>query len=190
MLKNTYQSGIISLFCSSGTKPLQIWDTKKSDDGILEIKNEDELTTPYLEIIGENIAENYILCPAWSTKTLGITLPYFCMIVKPFDKFFSFEIQTKDDQGLIRRFRICNYQSLTRVREEICTLPLKLDTIWNHVQIDLADITRKTYGTQYQETLRIQINANCQLKRIWYCDKYVCEEDLPKDFRIYSKKKL
>ena len=53
-----------------------------------------------------------------------------------------------------RRFRASNYQSTTRVKPFICTMPMRLDEGWNQIQFNLSDFTRRAYGTNYIETLR------------------------------------
>ena len=65
--------------------------------------------------------------------------------------------QIIDDKGIRRRFRASNYQSATRVKPFICTMPLRLDDGWNQVQFNLADFCKRAYGTQYMETQRIQV---------------------------------
>ena len=56
-----------------------------------------------------------------------------------------------------RRFRASNYQTATRVKPFICTMPLRLDDGWNQVQFNLSDFVRRAYGTNYVETLRITV---------------------------------
>jgi hypothetical protein len=56
-----------------------------------------------------------------------------------------------------RRFRASNYQSTTRVKPFICTMPMRLDDGWNQIQFNLSDFTRRAYGTNYIETLRVQV---------------------------------
>jgi hypothetical protein len=58
-----------------------------------------------------------------------------------------------------RRFRASNFQSTTRVKPFICTMPLRLDEGWNQVQFNLADFVKRAYGTTYIETLRIQVQT-------------------------------
>jgi hypothetical protein len=36
---------------------------------------------------------------------------------------------------------------------------------WNQIQFNLSDFTRRAYGTNYIETLRVQIHANCRIRR-------------------------
>ena len=72
-------------------------------------------------------------------------------------KYFTFEVQVLDDKNVRRRFRASNYQSLTRVKPFICTMPMKLDDGWNQIQFNLSDFTRRAYGTNYVETTRVQV---------------------------------
>lgn len=65
--------------------------------------------------------------------------------------------QVLDDKNVRRRFRASNYQSTTRVKPFICTMPMRLDDGWNQIQFNLLDFTRRAYGTNYIETLRVQV---------------------------------
>ncbi len=114
--------------------------------------------------MGTNVSTNYITCPVDPKKTLAIKLPFLVMIIKnvgtcEFDivqlkKYFTFEVQVLDDKNVRRRFRASNYQSTTRVKPFICTMPMRLDEGWNQIQFNLSDFTRRAYGTNYIETLR------------------------------------
>lgn len=66
-------------------------------------------------------------------------------------------LQVLDDKNVRRRFRASNYQSTTRVKPFICTMPMRLDDGWNQIQFNLSDFTRRAYGTNYIETLRVQV---------------------------------
>lgn len=67
--------------------------------------------------------------------------------------------QVLDDKNVRRRFRASNYQSTTRVKPFICTMPMRLDDGWNQIQFNLSDFTRRAYGTNYIETLRVQVRS-------------------------------
>lgn len=41
-----------------------------------------------------------------------------------------------DDKNVKRRFRASNYQSTTRVKPFICTMPMRLDDGWNQIQVN------------------------------------------------------
>jgi hypothetical protein len=171
MFRNTFQSGFLSILYSIGSKPLQIWDSKVKNGHIKRITDQD-IQSSVLEIMGTNVSTSYIVCPADPQETLGIKLPFLVMIIKNLNKYFTFEVQVLDDKGVKRRFRASNYQSTTRVKPFICTMPMRLDEGWNQIQFNLSDFTRRAYGTNYVETVRVQIHANCRIRRIYFSDRY------------------
>ena len=75
------------------------------------------------------------------------------------------EVQVLDDKNVRRRFRASNYQSTTRVKPFICTMPMRLDEGWNQIQFNLSDFTRRAYGTNYIETLRVHLGFNFSAER-------------------------
>jgi hypothetical protein len=44
---------------------------------------------------------------------------------------------------------------------------------------------RRAYGTNYVETLRVQIHANCRIRRVYFSDRLYSEEELPAEFKLY-----
>lgn len=64
-------------------------------------------------------------------------------------------------------------------------MPMRLDEGWNQIQFNLSDFTRRAYGTNYIETLRVQIHANCRIRRIYFSDKLYDEEELPAEFKLF-----
>jgi hypothetical protein len=38
-------------------------------------------------------------------------------------------------------------------------MPMRLDDGWNQIQFNLSDFTRRAYGTNYIETLRVQVRS-------------------------------
>jgi hypothetical protein len=147
---------------------------------------DEEIESKVLEIRGENVSQNYITCPADSQRTLGIKLPVINFVVKAVHKFFTFEVQVVDDKGIRRRFRASNYQSKPRVKPYICTMPLVMEEGWNQITLDLADLVKKAYGTNYVETLRVQVHSNCRLRRIYFSDKVRGEDELPPELKLYK----
>uniref|UniRef100_F7C1L3 Cilia and flagella associated protein 20 n=2 Tax=Equus TaxID=9789 RepID=F7C1L3_HORSE len=204
MFKNTFQSGFLSILYSIGSKPLQIWD-KKVRNGHIKRITDNDIQSLVLEIEGTNVRvivkikqvsvcetlqtcladTTYITCPADPKKTLGIKLPFLVMIIKNLKKYFTFEVQVLDDKNVRRRFRASNYQSTTRVKPFICTMPMRLDDGWNQIQFNLSDFTRRAYGTNYIETLRVQIHANCRIRRVYFSDRLYSEDELPAEFKLY-----
>ena len=62
---------------------------------------------------------------------------------------------------------------------------MSLDDGWNQIQFNLSDFTRRAYNTNYIETLRVQIHANCRIRRIYFSDKLYSEEELPPEFKLF-----
>ena len=184
MFHNAYQSGFLSILYSLGAKPLQIWDTHVRNGHVKRV-TDNELQSSVLEVRGANVATNYIFCPANPRLVLSIKMPIIVLIVKNLQKYFSFEVTILDDDNVKRRFRASNYQRATRVKPFMCTMPLKMEQGWNCIRINLADFTRSAYGTNYMETLKVQVHANCRIRRVYFCDKMYAEEELPEDFKLF-----
>lgn len=184
MFQTTFQSGFLSILYSVGNHPLQIWDRKVRNGHIKRLTDKD-INSQVLELLGTNVSTTYIQCPADPEQTLGIKLPFLVMLIKNMKKYFTFEVQIIDDKGMRRRFRASNFQSTTRVKPFMCTMPMKLDEDWNQIQFNLADFCRRAYGTNYVETLRVQIHANCRIRRIYFADKLYSADELPAEFKLY-----
>jgi len=50
---------------------------------------------------------------------------------------------------------------------------------------DAQDLCKRAYGTNFVETLRVQIHANCRVRRVYFSDRPYGEEELPAEFRLY-----
>ena len=163
--------------------PIFVYSTVRN--GHIKRITDVDIQSSVLEIMGTNVSTNFVTCPADARKTLGIKLPFLVMIIKNLKKYFTFEVQVLDDKNVRRRFRASNYQSTTRVKPFICTMPMRLDEGWNQIQFNLSDFTRRAYGTNYIETLRVQIHANCRIRRIYFSDRLYSEEELPPEFKLF-----
>lgn len=163
---------------------MEIWDHKIQNGHIKRITDND-IKSSVLEIMGTNVSTSYIVCPSDPNNTLGIKLPFLVIVLKNVKKYFTFEVQVLDDKNVRRRFRASNYQSATRVTPFICSMPMNLDEGWNQIQFNLSDFTRRAYGTNYVETLRVQIHANCRIRRIYFSDRLYSEEELPSEFKLF-----
>ena len=64
-------------------------------------------------------------------------------------------------------------------------MPMRLDEGWNQIQFNLSDFTRRAYGTNYIETLRVQVHANCRVRRIYFSDRLYTEQELPNEFKLF-----
>ncbi|KAG0032195.1 hypothetical protein BGZ82_006634, partial [Podila clonocystis] len=151
----------------------------------IEFTIDETLNSQVLELLSTHLPSTFITTPSLATRTLGIKLPILVFLVKNLGKYWSFEVTILDDRGEKRRFRASNFQTVTRVKPYITTMPLRMDPGWNQIQLNLADYTKRAYGTAYAETLRITIHANCRLRRVYFSDQLVPESELPAEFKLY-----
>lgn len=186
MFRNTFQKGLLSIFYSCGSKPLVIWDSK-TDNGYIKRILDDEVKSLVLDIRGTNVATCYISAPALPCSCLGVKLPFLTIVVKNLNKLFSFEIQILDDKNQLRRFRSSNYQSQNRINNFMVSLPLALTNGWNQIQLNLAEFTRRAYGTNYMETVRVTINANCRLRNVYFSDRLYSDDEKPTAYKFIHK---
>ncbi|MCO5585630.1 hypothetical protein L7F22_039565 [Adiantum nelumboides] len=96
-------------------------------------------------------------------------------------------VKDKEQGGLLGAslFKYGTNKTLTRVRPFICCMPMRLDEGWNQIQFNLSDFTRRAYGTNYVETLRVQVHANCRIRRIYFSDRLYSEEEVPPEFKLF-----
>lgn len=185
MFRNTFQSGFLSILYAIGSKPLQIW-RKNINNGYVKRITDFEMQSSVIEICGANVSTCFLTCPTNPKQTLGIKMPFLVLLIKYLKKYFTFEVQVIDDKNVKRRFRASNYQSNTRVKPFICTIPMKLDEGWNQIHFNLTDFTRRAYGTNYLETLRVQIHANCRIRRIYFTDQLLSSKSIPAEYRAFN----
>ncbi|KAF8940177.1 hypothetical protein BGZ47_007836 [Haplosporangium gracile] len=211
MFKNTFQSGFLSVFYSLGSDPLQLWAKRvgpppsstarsqstsndrdspttsppEQQEPHVDFLVDDTLNSQVLEILSTHLPATFITTPSLATRTLGIKLPFLVFLIKNLGKYWSFEVTVLDDRGEKRRFRASNFQTTTRVKPYITTMPLRMDPGWNQIQLNLADYVKRAYGTTYVETQRITIHASCRIRRIYFSDRLVPENELPAEFKLY-----
>lgn len=179
------QGRFLSIFYSIGSKPLLIWH-KEIHNGSVKRITDNDIRSFVMEITGDNAVSTFIKCPAAPRQVLGITLPYLILVVKNLNDNFSFEVQVSDSKREHRRLRYSSYNTATNIQPFISSMPVCLDDKWNQIQLNLPEITRRNYGTDYMETLYVQIHANCRLRRAYFCDRLYSEQELPDEYKLCS----
>ncbi|KAH9633101.1 hypothetical protein HF086_006766 [Spodoptera exigua] len=183
MYRQAYQRGVFSIFYSVGSKPLAIWDTFIRDGYISKLLDED-LKSTVLEIGGTNVSTTYMVCPK-GNAVLGICMPFLIMIVKNLKKYFSFEVTILDETGTRRRFRVSNFQSQTQILPLCTVMPIGLSEGWNQIQFNLAEFTKRAYKKQFVEAQKLKINANIRLRRIYFAERLIPEDQLPAEYKLF-----
>lgn len=185
MFRNAYQKGgFLTVFYAIGGSPLKYWKSQTRSGHCKRIIDED-LNSSALELLGTNVSTCLITTPVLPYHSLGIKMPFITIIMKNLQKNCTFEIEIRDHENQLRRFQASNFQPHTRTNMFITQMPLRLDSGWNKIEINLADFTHRAYGTRYVETVRIRVNANIRLRRIYFTDQLYTEEKKPREYRLF-----
>lgn len=184
MFKSTVKGELITVFSSCGSNPLQLWQVEVKN-GHVKRMTDGDISSFVLEIYGCNVSTTYIVAPK-GTKGLGINLPYMVMLVKNMNKPFTFEVTIIDGNGVRRRIRVSTFQSKTQIQPLSASMPIALHAGWNKVQVNLAEYTSRSFHTQFAEVANVKVNANIRLRRIYFCESLLSEDELPHDYRLYK----
>lgn len=184
MFRDAYQgSKFFTIFHSIGSKPLSLWKQQIRNGHCKQITDSD-LNSTVFELLSMTVTTCFISTPIEPFKSLGIKLRCLTLVIKNLDKYFTFEIEIRDSDNQLRRFQASNFLIRSRFSVFITQMPLRLDSGWNKIEIDLADFTRRAYGTDYVETVRIRVNANVRLRRIYFSDRLYTEDEKPEEYRL------
>ena len=85
LFRNSFQSGLFSIFYSIGRTPLYLWSASVRNGHIRRITDED-IGSAALEIAGNNVSTTSVTCPEQSRQTLGIKMPFLVLLVKNLHK--------------------------------------------------------------------------------------------------------
>jgi hypothetical protein len=81
MYKGKNETGYITILYAIGIKPLENWETQVKNGHIKRL-NDVEIQSSAIEIIGANINNNYISCPADNNTNLGIKMQSIVLLIK------------------------------------------------------------------------------------------------------------
>ncbi|XP_055701393.1 cilia- and flagella-associated protein 20-like [Phlebotomus papatasi] len=184
MSESCLKKDFITVFYSGGSKPLENWSVSKLQTGHGKIRTDEEIRGFVLELISTNVATAFIQTPLTPLDSLKIKWPFVTLQLKNLKRYFAFEIQVLDDQGIKRRLRFANYQKKPKVGIFCTQMPLYLNPGWNQIQLNLPEYMRRAYGTNYVETVGMVVHANTRLRRIYFTRKLYPEEEKPSCFRV------
>uniref|UniRef100_A0A8C7YEV8 CFA20 domain-containing protein n=1 Tax=Oryzias sinensis TaxID=183150 RepID=A0A8C7YEV8_9TELE len=181
MFRQAYQVGFFSVLSAVGGHPFQNWQMEPLT-GFWTRTLKDSSKTSSLTPFGEFCHTTNISCPADPTKTLGIKSPFLVFILKT-TELFSFEVQILDDKKVRRWLKWSTIHKEKKVNHFRANLPFQGDG-WRRLVFDLQNITNTSFGSSYMETLPIQINANCWIRRVYFTDREYSEDEIPNDFKL------
>eukprot|EP01083_Nonionella_stella_P035440 96700_1 len=111
-----------------------ITDVAPDSDGDVMISYDHELKEEVLELKVRDFYKVSVSFPD-DSKFIGTPFPFLVIHMKNMERYTAFEIDVEDKNKRMRKFRASNAQSVTRVLNDVCTLPLKLDPGWNNVVV-------------------------------------------------------
>lgn len=103
---------------------------------------------------------------------------------------FHVYIQILDSENIRRRLRASNYHTIKKQSTFMITMPFCMNEGWNQLNMNLAEITSDSFKTTYVETVRVQVHANCRLRRIYFSDLLYKDDQLPNAYRMHGTKDL
>ena len=102
------------------------------------------------------------------------------MHIKDMFRYVTFEVEIIDDTKNYRTLRFCNRASVARILpgEIIVPLHLKQDQ-WNYLCLDLEDLTRRAFGTNYLTAVQLRVFSTCRIWKIFFEDREYSDAELP-----------
>lgn len=98
--------------------------------------------------------------------------------------------QILDSEKIRRRVRVSSYHTSTKLSTFMIAMPICMIEGWNQLSLNLAAITSYSFKTTYMETVRVQVHANCRLRRIYFSDQLYRDDQLPNAYRMYVTKNV
>ncbi|XP_060844061.1 uncharacterized protein LOC132924022 [Rhopalosiphum padi] len=189
MFKAKLKVPLYTAFYSVGRNPLENWAIQCKYGETQQVQD-DIIKSNVFQIQSPNVNACCITCPVNPKDSLGITLPFVTLLVKNLGLLFTFEITILDNENIRRRLRVSSYHTHTKVSTFMVAFPICMQKDWNNLSINLADITSRSFKTTYMETVRIQVHANCRLRKIYFSDKLYPDDQLPNAYRMHETKNV
>ncbi|KAG1692916.1 hypothetical protein DVH05_024203 [Phytophthora capsici] len=197
MFDKVYQSGFISLLYSVGPRPLQLCEKHEEVPGSVRRVLDEDVQSSVVELSADNLVRTWLRFPCGAdeqqqelsppSRSLHIRLRHLVLVLKNVDQHVSLEVHVADDRGVRRRFRLSTFQKKSAVHPQLALLPLHLDSGWNQVQVDLAELLYTTYKGRYAHTISVQLHASCRVRRIYFAETMFPESQLPVEFRLFKR---
>ncbi|KAE9024617.1 hypothetical protein PR001_g12632 [Phytophthora rubi] len=196
MFAQVYQSGFISLLYSIGLRPLQLCEKHEEAPGCVRRVLDEDVQSSVVELSADNLVHTWLRFPFGAEEqqqqhepsaSLHIRLRHLVLVLKNLDQHVSLEVHVADDRGSRRRFRFSTFQKKSVVHPQIALLPLQLDSGWNQLRLDLAELMHNCYNERYAHAVSVQLHASCRVRRIYFADQMFSEAQLPAEFRLFKR---
>ncbi|XP_056892694.1 uncharacterized protein LOC130527883 isoform X1 [Takifugu flavidus] len=177
-----YQPGFRSILYSTGWSLLKFWNIEVKNGHVKSVMDED-IRSFSIEVQGSS-QTTYISFPHDLEDNLGIRQPIFNMLLKKSGEDFFCKITVTDEKSVQRQIFLSTFRKEMKARVFSGCVPIRLSTSWDYIIINLAEVTQQLFGTKYVKTVKIQIHANCRIRRVYFSDRLYSHEELPRDFKV------
>ncbi|XP_063978745.1 uncharacterized protein LOC135163322 [Diachasmimorpha longicaudata] len=184
--------GFESLLSSVADRPLCRWGKTVALDGSVKRVGDEGLKGDrVIEIIGrtegstpKDVLPTSIHCPSHPNEFLQTNLPILVFVIKNLKQEGKIELQVIDKLQFRRRFILITNairEKIPKITPTIAFLPLLLDDSWNMLEIDLRNLCKEVYLTDYVSLNRLIIFPNFRVRRIYLQDRHYEPNETPKE---------
>ena len=111
---------------------------------------------------------------------------YLAVHVKNESSFIRIKFKVMDSAGIIRQLVLTNQRSTVYCYRNLCEMPLLLGPNWQYVNLDIADIVPRAFGTQYMSCRAVQVSGTCRVSKIYMQDREYADAELPPHLRVLA----
>ncbi|KAG7394780.1 hypothetical protein PHYBOEH_004686 [Phytophthora boehmeriae] len=197
MFAQTYQAGFVSLLYSVGPRPLQLCEKHEESPGSVSRVLDTDVQSSVIELSANNLVHTWLRFPfgvvddqqnpSAASASLHIKIRHLVLVLKNLDQHVSLEVHVADDSDTKRRFRFSTFQTQSVVHPLISLLPLRLDAGWNQLQLDMVHLMQTCYNARFVHVISVQLHASCRLRRIYFAEQMLPEDQLPAEFRLFKR---
>jgi hypothetical protein len=117
-------------------------------------------------------------------------MAYLCIYMKHVDAFTGFDIQLEAEDGRPCTFQLDNKSTISKVQisdnECSCSMPLILKRGWNHLNLDLQNLTQSAFGVRSKTLRTLSFRPRCRLFRVFLQEKPYSHAALPRVLMLTS----
>ena len=164
-------------------------ENARSASSAIGIINDAEAASPVVTLESNELFDKtWIMFPDQNNKFIGTPYPFLVLQIKNMHKFVAFEINICDESNKHKVLICSNKQSLARLMDNKCSLPLKLEDGWNIIVIDLESLCKRVFSAKYKHCNRIKLFSNCRVRKVYFSKQLYREQDLPEEYKIYGQR--
>ena len=114
------------------------------------------------------------------------TEQFLAFHIKNEDCYLKIVLTVKDGLGLMRKLLITNRRSTIFMHNNECEMPLVMGLGWQYINLDLPDILKRAFGTDFISCRAIEISGTCRFSKIFFQQKEYADIELPPFLRVIS----